>query len=53
MSDEIINPFDQDAFSMANLCAAIDIMPNNYGRINQLGVFNTESNITTRTAIVE
>ena len=51
--DEIINPFDQDAFSMANLSAAIDIMPNLYGRVNQLGIFSGESNITTRTAIVE
>jgi len=53
MSDEIINPFDQDAFSMANLCAAINILPNNYGRVGQLGIFNGGGGITTRTAIVE
>lgn len=52
MPDLIINPFDTDAFSMANLCAAIDILPNKYGRINQLGLFGDEG-ITTRTAIVE
>lgn len=52
MPDEIINPFDQDAFNMASLTAAIDILPNNYGRVNQLGIF-TDSGITTRTAIVE
>lgn len=49
----IVNPFDQDAFSMVNLCAAISILPNNYGRVNQLGIFNKEDGITTRTAVVE
>ena len=54
MADEIINPFDQDAFSMANLCAAINILPNRYGRVGQLGIFNgAGGGITTRTAIVE
>jgi hypothetical protein len=49
----IINPFEQDAFNMASLCAAIDILPNMYGRVNQLGLFNNVDGITTRTAIVE
>ena len=49
----IVNPFDQDAFNMVSLCAAIDILPNNYGRINQLGIFGTDDGITTRTAVVE
>lgn len=53
MSGEIINPFEQDAFNMANLCAAIEILPNLYGRVNQLGIFNNTEGITTRTAIVE
>lgn len=53
MADEIINPFDQDAFSMANLCAAINILPNMYGRVGQLGIFNGSGGITTRTAIIE
>ena len=53
MADEIINPFDQDAFNMANLCSAIDILPNMYGRINQSGIFAEPPGITTRTAIVE
>ncbi len=52
MADEILNPFEQDAFNMVNLCAAIDILPNMYGRINQLGLF-ADDGITTRTAIVE
>jgi len=50
---ELINPFEQDAFTMANLCAAIDILPNNYGRVNQLGIFKNADGITTRTAVVE
>jgi hypothetical protein len=52
MGDEMVNPFEQDAFNMANLSAAIDILPMNYGRINQLVIF-ADDGITTRTAIVE
>jgi len=52
MPDEIINPFDQDAFNMVSLCASINILPNMYGRINELGIFIDDS-ITTRTAVVE
>jgi len=48
----MINPFEQDAFNMVSLCASIDILPNMYGRINQLGIF-TDDSITTRTAVVE
>jgi len=51
--DEILNPFEADnAFSMASLSAAIEILPNNYGRINQLGIFS-DVGITTRTAIID
>lgn len=54
MADEILNPFEQDAFNMASLCAAINILPNMYGRVGQLGLFNTTGGgITTRTAVVE
>lgn len=50
---EIINPFDQDnMFDMASLGAAIEILPNMYGRVNQLGLFVDEG-LTTRTVIVE
>jgi hypothetical protein len=52
MADEILNPFEQDAFNMVSLCAAINILPNMYGRINELGIF-TDDGITTRTAVVE
>jgi hypothetical protein len=50
---ELVNPFNSDdAFNMASLCAAINILPNMYGRVQQLGLF-TPDPITTRTAIVE
>jgi len=50
--DEILNPFEQDAFNMASLCAAIDILPNNYGRVNQLGLFS-DAPVTQRTVIID
>ena len=52
MGNEMVNPFDQDAFNMVSLCAAIDILPTMYGRLGQLGLF-ADDGITTRTAIVE
>jgi hypothetical protein len=33
------NPFDNPAFSMASLTAAINIIPNRYGRLEALGLF--------------
>jgi hypothetical protein len=33
------NPFDNSAFSMASLTAAINIIPNRYGRLEALGLF--------------
>jgi hypothetical protein len=51
--DEILNPFEADnAFNMASLCAAVDILPNNYGRVNQLGLF-TDVGVTQRTVIID
>ena len=32
------NPFDNAAFSMASLTAAINIIPNRYGRLEALGL---------------
>ena len=52
MPNEMINPFDVDGFNMTSLCAAINILPNMYGRVGQLGLF-TPDGITTRTAVVE
>ena len=48
----MLNPFNTDAFNMVSLTNAINILPNNYGRVRELGVF-TDKGITTRTAIVE
>lgn len=33
------NPFTNPAFSMASLTAAINLLPNRYGRLEQLGLF--------------
>ena len=49
----IINPFlDDDAFTMASLTDSINNLPNNYGRVDELGLF-TDRGIRTRTAIIE
>jgi len=48
----ILNPFDQDAFNMVSLTQAINILPNRYGRVGQLGLF-TDKGVRTRTVIVE
>ncbi len=48
---EILDIFNQDAFSAAALTGSIIIVPNNYGRINELGLFRAEP-ITTTTVIV-
>ena len=39
--------FNQDAFSAASLTGAISIVPNNYGRIGELGIFTPEPIPTT------
>jgi hypothetical protein len=46
------NPFNNPAFSTASLTAAINIIPNRYGRLEQLGLF-TPRPIVGRHAIVE
>ncbi len=48
----ILNPFDTDAFSMVSLTSAINILPNNYGRVRELGLFPGKG-VRTRTVIVE
>ena len=48
-----LNPFlSNPAFSMASLTAAINILPNLYGRVNQLNLM-PEKGVTTRTIMVE
>lgn len=47
-----LNPFDNDAFTIRNLSAAIQILPNQYGRLNELGLFSPKG-VTTRSIMVE
>lgn len=46
------NPFDNPGFAMASLTAAINLVPNRYGRIEQLGLFPAKP-VRTRQIIVE
>jgi hypothetical protein len=48
----ILNPFATDAFEMAALTAAINKIPNTYGRVEQLGLM-TPQGVRTRTMIIE
>jgi len=47
------NPFDDPAFSMAELTAAINILPNNYGLVGQMGIFRPKPVRTRQIAIEE
>ncbi|MCC6426717.1 MAG: major capsid protein, partial [Phycisphaerales bacterium] len=46
------NPFDNPGFSMASLTTAINLIPNRYGRIEQLGLCPAKP-VRTRQIIVE
>ncbi len=49
----ILNPFNEnEAFTMVSLTQSINILPNQYGRVGQLGVF-PDKGVRTRTVIVE
>ena len=49
----IVNPFENnDAFSMISLTDAINILPNNYGTLRQMGLF-TEQGIATRAVMID
>lgn len=48
----ISNPFELDAFNMSSLTAAINLLPNNYGRVRELNLFPAKS-VRTRTICVE
>jgi hypothetical protein len=39
----MLNPFSHSAFDMTALTAAINILPNNYGRAESLSIFRTKS----------
>jgi hypothetical protein len=48
----MLNPFSNDAFNMVALTAAINKVPNNYGRLEQLSLMPTEG-VRTRTILIE
>lgn len=53
MSGEtIINPFDESGYDLATMTSAVNIIPNTYGRVRELGVFRREP-VRTRVVIVE
>lgn len=49
---QMINPFDGAGFTMAEMTRAIQLVPNQYGRLNSLGMFPTER-LSQRVALVE
>jgi len=48
----MLNPFGTDAFNMVSLTGAINILPNRYGKIGNLGLFSDKP-VTTRSVVVE
>ena len=48
----MLNPLSNDAFEMVALTAAINKIPNNYGRVEQLGLMPSEG-VRTRTILIE
>ena len=48
----ITNPFENDAFSMTSLTESINILPNNYGRLQAMNLFPQKS-VRTRNIAVE
>lgn len=48
----MLNPFENDAFNVVELSAAIDRIPNMYGRLNQLNLMPSKG-VRTTTIIVE
>jgi len=48
----MLNPFKNDAFNMVALTAAINKIPNNYGRLEQLNLFPAVG-VRTRTILIE
>ena len=48
----LLNPFSADGYSLAEMTKAISLVPNQYGRVNALGLFGTEP-LSQRNALVE
>ena len=52
MPELIVNPFDTNGFDIATMTQGINLIPNTYGRVRQMGIFTPEP-IATRTVIVD
>ena len=48
----MINPFDAGGYSLAEMTSAINILPNVYTRLGQMGLFRFEG-VTQRSVIIE
>lgn len=48
----MLNPFETDAFNMVSLTKAINILPNNYGRLREMNLFPGKG-VRTRSIIIE
>ena len=48
----IINPFDAGGYSLAEMTTAINILPNVYTRLGEMGLFRFEG-VTQRSVIIE
>jgi hypothetical protein len=48
----IMNPFDSGGFNLAEMSAAINLLPSRYGRIGQMGLFVAEP-ISQRNVVIE
>jgi hypothetical protein len=48
----MINPFDAGGYTLAEMTAAINILPNIYTRLGQMGLFRFDG-ITQRSVIIE
>lgn len=52
MDQMIINPFDTSGYDLATMTQAVNIIPNTYGRVRQLGLFSLDP-VRTRTVILD
>ncbi len=52
MGDLIINPFDATGYDLATMTKAVNLIPNNYGRVRSMGLFVVDP-VRTRTVLVE
>lgn len=48
----LLNPYNTDAFNMVSLTQAINLLPNNYGRLREMNLFPVKG-IRTRTMVIE